>query len=121
MFLKTNHFFIKRILFFFDLNKFRFCLRILSSNFAKLKDRQTPDIVIRLIIADVFETTVRINRIKKVNEPFAFIIIIKSYLCWTLKNQFQSNIARYSFKISRMVVMFLDTIGYCNQRIYKIL
>ena len=93
---------------------------MLDSNFAKLKDRQAPDIAIRLIIANVFKTTVRINKTKKTNEFFVFIIMTKGYFYQILKNQLQNNIARYNFKISRINTAFLDAIGHCGQRIYKI-
>ena len=53
--------------------------------FVKLKDRQVPNIAIRLIVVNVFKTTVRINKIRKTNEPFAFIIITKGYLHRILK------------------------------------
>ena len=38
--------------------------------------------------------------------------MIKSYLCWTLKNQFQNNIARYSLKMPRTDATFLDAVGH---------
>ncbi len=85
---------------------------MLDNNFVKLKDRQTSDIVIRLIVANVFRTTVRINRVKKTNESFVFIIMIKGHLYRTLENQLQSNIARYNLGISRTDMMFLNTIEY---------
>ncbi len=58
---------------------------MLNNNFVKLKDRQVPNIAIRLIVVNVFKTTVRINKIRKTNEPFAFIIITKGYLHRILK------------------------------------
>ena len=79
------------------------------------------DIVIKLIIVNIFGTTVQISRIKKVNEPFVFTIMTKGYFCRTLKNQLQNNITRYSFKMSKIDTIFFDTIGYNNQCIYKIL
>ena len=48
----------KKILFFFGSDKFEFYLRILDNNFAKLKDRQIPNVVIRLIVVNAFRTMV---------------------------------------------------------------
>ncbi len=87
MFSKTNYLFIKRIPFLFGSDKLGLYFRILDSNLTKLKNRQTPDIVIRLIVVNAFGTTVRIKKTNKTKESFAFIIITRSYLYRILKNQ----------------------------------
>ncbi len=107
-----GHFFTKRALFFFGSDKFGLYFKILGNNLAKLKDRQTLDIAIGLIVANAFRTMVRINRTRKADESLVFTIIIKGYLCRILKNQFQSNIARYSFKMPKTDITFLDATGY---------
>ena len=120
MFSKTDYLFTKRTSFLFNLGKLGFYFEILNNNLAKLKDRQIPDIAIRLIVTNVFKTTVRIKKIKKTNESFIFIIITKGYFYWTLKNQLQDNIVRYSFKILRTDTIFLNITKHYGQYIYKI-
>ena len=54
------------------------------------------------------------NRVKKVNELFVFVIMTKGYLYRILENQLQSNIARYSFGMPKIDVAFFDVIGHCG-------
>ncbi len=93
---------------------------MLDSNLAKLKDRQTPDIAIRLIVADILKTTVGIKKIKQIDKSFAFAIMTKGYLYQTLENQLQNNIAKHSLKMPKTDTTFLDITKHCSQYIYKI-
>jgi len=71
---------------FFGSSKFGLYFGMLNSNFAKLKDRQISDVVIRLIVANIFKIAVRIRGIKKIDKSFVFIIMTRGYFCWILKN-----------------------------------
>ena len=82
-----DYFLIKGALFLFGSSKLGLCLGMLGSNLVKLRDRQTSNIAIRLVVADVFGVTIRINKVKKIDKPFALVIMTKGYFYWALKNQ----------------------------------
>ncbi len=86
LFLKIGHLFVKKILFFFGSGKLGFYFGMLGNNFVKLKDRQIPDIAIRLIVTNVFRIAIRMKRIRKTDKLFVFAIMTKSHFYRILKN-----------------------------------